>query len=234
MKNRITPSINQHRGTLGRAVCGLLAVAALAALPGCNIAGPAYYFVRGPEKIRRAYTLDEKRPTLVFVDDRGSVLPDRMVRREIANVAQQRLLDEGVLEDVISFDSALSATGGDSFSRPMSIVEIGRAVGAEVVIYATMDRFALSSDGVTYEPTAAARVKVIDVAAGERDFPTGMQESFPIGVTLNPRQGTAPTTSGERRAAQRDLAEQLGVNLANVFLDHHPPDDSRVTGTGRE
>ncbi len=212
----------------------LLAGLALALLPACNILGPAYYFVHGPDKIRRAHTLPKERPTLIFIDDRGSVLPDRAVRREIAAVAQQRLLDEGALIDVISFDSALAATGGDSFSRPMSIVEIGEAVGAETVVYVTMDRFALTSDGITYEPTAAARVKVVDVARQERTFPTGMQEFYPIGVTLNKRQGSAPTTSGQRRAAQRDLATQLGTILANAFVDHHPPDDSRVSGAGRE
>src|SRR5690606_1251211 len=107
-----------------------------------------------------------------------------------------------------------------SFSRPMSITEIGQAVGAEIVVYVTMDVFALSTDGVTYEPTAAARVKVLDVTAGQRIFPTGMQEAHPVAVTLSKRQGIAPTTSGERRAAQRDLALHLGTAIANVFVDH--------------
>lgn len=229
--HRATAHGSESRAT---AAALLLVAAVLAVLPGCNILGPAYYFVHGPDRIPRLFTLPKERPTVFFLDDRASVLPDRAVRREIAAVAQQHLLDEEALVDVISFDSALNATGGDSFSRPMSIVEIGRAVGAEIVVYATMDAFTLSADGITYEPTASARVKVIDVTAGERLFPTGMQESHTVAVTLSRRQGAAPTTSGERRAAERDLGEQLGVALADVFIDHHPPDDSRVTGTGRE
>src|SRR4051812_9808950 len=87
------------------AALGTCAAIAIAALPGCNILGPAFLLVHGPEKAPAAYKLDKERSTVVFVDDRSSVLAKRALRQQIATAAQNELLKQGVLVNVIDASS---------------------------------------------------------------------------------------------------------------------------------
>ncbi len=80
----------QHRALRGRTL-GVLAVLERPALTGCNILGPAILLVEGPPKVQAQFTLEKKRPTVVFVDDRASVLPRRALRQQIAAMCQNAL-----------------------------------------------------------------------------------------------------------------------------------------------
>ena len=55
------------------AVLALLAL--VPALPSCNIVGPAFLLVHGPEKIKKLHTLDPRRPTVIFVDENNRIKP---------------------------------------------------------------------------------------------------------------------------------------------------------------
>jgi hypothetical protein len=189
---------------------------------GCNIAGPAAFLISGPEKVPKVFDLDTSKRTLVFIDDRASRLPNRAVRREIADAAQQALLDEVHITTVISSQDAIAVTDRDRYSKPMGIVELGEAVNAEIVIFVSMDSFSLTPDGQAFNPAASARVKVMDIAQKKRVFPTGEDEWYPLQVTAPPKNIPLPTSTGQRAAENRILAERFGLNIAYMFLDHEP------------
>lgn len=206
------------RNTTLAAACAAVLACAVAA--GCNILGPAGYFLVGPEKNPALHTLERDRPTVVFIDDRGSRVPTRSARLRMGEAAERTLLDRGQLRDVISSQSVLSVVAREQYNRPMGIAEIGQAVGAEVVIYAAVEHFSLSPDGQMYAPRSAMRVKVVDAVSGERLWPGEEQEWHRFSVEIPARTGTEPRGAAARSEAELDLAQRTGVALANVFARH--------------
>lgn len=201
----------------------LAAVAIVLAAGGCNIVAPIALLVHGPEKSPALYTLDPARPTVVFVDDRSSVLPSRAIRQRIAQAAEGVLLDGGVLKaDLISSDALLPIVTADRFTRPKSIAEMGRAVNADVVVYATVDTFTLSPNGSEYAPSASLRVKVIDAKNDVRMWPDkeSSQDWHRVEVNIPTKASFVPKNSSEVMIAQQDLADRLGRALGNVFVKH--------------
>src|SRR5204863_9264442 len=150
-------------GPMSRVRCLSLCVCVIAGLSGgCNIVAPVFYLVHGPEKTKKMYTLDPKRTAVVFVDDRANRIPRRASRVAMAEEAEKTLLKGKAVKDMVSTQSAMLAAGKDIHGQPVPITEIGRAVKADIVIYATIDDFHLTTDGQTFSPGAVFRVKVID------------------------------------------------------------------------
>lgn len=199
------------------AVTVLILLASL--LSGCNIAGPVYYAIAGPEKAGVLCPLDEKRPTLVFVDDPAGVLPSRGLRDDIARVVENDLLTRKVVANMIDTRAGLQAASRDKIGQPLTVTEIGRAVGAEVVLYASIKEFTLSADGQAYKPAAIFAIKVIDAQNDVRLFPTD-KEGARIVVGMGDRPGSAPTNRSEAMIAAKELAQRVGLAFAQAFYQH--------------
>lgn len=212
---------------LARLSFGLLA-AAFVSLAGCNIIGPAFVLVHGPEKVQAAYELDKTKSTVIFIDDRVPYT-SRAVRDVIGRTAEEALLEEKALKDVVSGKSIQAVVARERFGKPMGIADVGKAVGADVVIYAWVDGFTLSQDGQTFTPSAALRVKVIDAATKERLFPKpdASEPWYPLVVQPPPQQGFRPGTPAEEDKARQDLARVVGLALARVFFEHEQPRTNR-------
>jgi hypothetical protein len=193
-----------------------------ALLPSCNIVAPAFYFVHGPEKAKKLYELDKKKTAVVFVDDRSNRVPRRATRIAIGEQAEQTLLKEKAVKDMVSAQSAIQAAGTDREEKPAAITEIGQAVKADIVIYATVDEFTLTRDGQTFAPSATVRVKVIDAAGGKRLWPESATGQV-VPVRLSPKTDDLPTSTAGRFAAEDELARQAGMEIAWLFIDHEAP-----------
>jgi hypothetical protein len=194
-------------------------IAAGAAMHGCNVLGPIAYIVHGPGKVNAVHTLDPQKATVVFVDDVNSRLPSRAVRGEIAASAEKYLLREDCLTDVIDYRAAMQASSSDRTGISLSIVEIGQAVKAEVLIYIVVEDFGLSPDGQTYSPFAYARVKVMDVKSNKRIWPAD-ERGHQVRLSPNPQATQAPATVGARLESSRLLGAELGKAVAQLFYTH--------------
>jgi hypothetical protein len=210
-----------------RLIALLSAAAAIGMLGACNIVGPLFVLAHGPEKAPAEYKLDREKKTVVFVDDRTNLVSRRSTRLKISAAAELQLAGQGVVKEVIRSQAIVSAASQDSHAEPKSIAELGIAVGADVVIYATVDFFGLSPDGATFQPTAQFRVKVIDTLTGERLWPES-REGHPLLVQMNVRTEQYPQSSGELLEREAVLAEWSGERLAELFYEHVPPCESRV------
>ncbi len=207
-------------GLTGAGLAAILAAAVLGAA-GCNILGPAWYFIEGPPKQPAQFTLDANRPTVVFVDDTANRLPSRALRGDIATSAEKHILAEELLlkDHLIDSRGAFQAASADRFGQQLSITEIGRSVQAEVVVYISIDEFGISPDGVTFAPVGVARVIVVDAKNDQRLWPANAGGQR-IRVQLNERQGAAPTSRADSLQAQRELAIQIGRAAAELFYEH--------------
>lgn len=200
----------------------VLSAAAITAAPACNLVGPVAAIVHGPEKIQALYTLEKERSAVVFVDDRGNRMPRRSLRLTAAQEAEKFILKKGLVRDMISGQSALAASAADKGGTLLSIAEIGRAVGAQQVIYVSVESFALSTDGSTYDPVATLRVKVIDAVNDKRLWPED-RAGCELGVRVPVRARAMPEGGAARAKAEDDLAAQAGRAVAELFFKHEKP-----------
>lgn len=218
-------SLSRFAPAAAMALCGVLMFSAAS----CNIVGPAYVLIHGPEKRPAEFELDSQRPVVVFIDDRGSRLDRRPLRNTVARTASDALLKSKTVKTAIDPASALIRVSGEQPSAPTDLTSLGTSVGAEVLIFATVDEFTLSRDGTTFQPTAVVRVKVIDcINRPSRLWPdSSTPEGYPLEVVLPFKQGVAPSNGAEYVKAQENLAIALGERLAKLFYSHEV--NSRVS-----
>jgi len=201
---------------LAAALLGAIAPV-LAMTSGCNILGPALVLAHGPERVPAAHKLEPYRETTVMVDDPNTVLPRRTHRVVVAQTVEQVLLNKEALKvDMISSQYVQAALNREEPGARKSIPDIGREVGAQVVIWVTFDSFMLSPDGQTYQPSAQARVKVIDVATGEPAWPEE-REGYRLSIRAKERATDVPRTYSQLAQAERAFAEYCGKAVAELF-----------------
>src|SRR5262245_15515631 len=148
---------------------GLVAIASM--IGGCNIVTPAAFILSGPPTVDALYTLQDV-PTVVYIDDRSNQVNPVSLRRVIGDTASEDLMVQKLVTTTISPQDAMNiAARNDRNNQIMPIEEIGKAVGAKQVIYVEMVQFADTPDGYTPRPTAACRVRVIDIENRKRVFP---------------------------------------------------------------
>ena len=193
--------------------------AALAFIPGCNVVTPIAYAIHGPEKIMPVFTLDENSKTVVFVDDPTSRVTQRRLRYAVAKTATDELLAKRVLVDMLDPRGILTSASTERYGKQMSISELGKSVGADIVIYAVVTDFSLSPESGTYIPQASMRVKIIDVATGSRLWPSD-EKGLPTNIQIPQRPGSNPTSTGDRLQVEQELAQRTGLGLAQLFYKH--------------
>lgn len=200
-----------------------LALLSLTLISGCNIIAPVAYAIHGPEKIQPVYTLPENAKTVVFVDDPSSKIAQRRLRYTMSEVATHTLLEKRVLTDMLDPRGIIGAASKEDHTSRMSITELGQSVGADIVIYALVTRYSLSPESGSYLPQAFLRVKVMDVATGQRLFPDA-NFGHPLEVQIPQRPGVAPNTASDRVAIEEQLAARAGLGLAQLFYKHELPE----------
>ncbi len=206
----------------------LLGATALLTLPGCNIVAPVAYAVQGPGNVNREYELDPSLATVIFVDDPSNKIATRRIRLAIGERAQETLLRRKLVNNgkLIDARSALLATTRDRDDRPLSIAEIGRAVDADVVIYAVVTDFQTDAIGEATAPYAGMRVKIVDSATSTRLWPAD-EAGFPLRVALPATGRINPSSRTEALAIQREVADRAGLALAQLFYTVELPQSVR-------
>ncbi len=197
--------------------------AAIAA--GCNVVAPIAYAIHGPGKVEAVYTLDEKKSVVYFIDDPSSKIAQRRLRYTMADVASRTLLEKKVVLDVLDSRTILNAASKERHGDRMSITELGRAVGADIVVYAVVTNFSMANEGNTFVPSTSMRVKIIDVAEGERIWPAA-ESGYLLEVRLPQRPGTTGMEQTNRLQTETALAEKAGIALAQMFYKHEITDSA--------
>jgi len=202
-----------------KAIITLAAAAVLLCLPGCNLLTPVAYAIHGPEKILPVFTLPEEATTVIFVDDPSSKIAQRRLRYAMADTATDQLLEKRVLIDMLEPRGIIATAAKDSHSNRMSITELGKSVGADIVIYAVVTEFSLSPETGSYIPQATLRVKVIDVAKGKRIWPES-NFGHQMNIRIPQLPGLSPDTNAAQLAIEQKLAIRTGLGLSQLFYKH--------------
>lgn len=190
-------------------------------LTGCQ--APAYVLqvVVPPKKVPAAYDIQD-RSTLVFVDDPADVLPQSQLRLELANAVATTLQDAEVVTTFASLSDFEQLRLNEPQFSTWPIDRVGREFDVEQVIYIRLASFDISDPVRTAGPRANVHVKLIDVATGERPFPTGGDDrGYPASARM-PFEPDYHESPGTLTIVAQTLARKTGQQVANVFHDHKP------------
>lgn len=200
----------------------------LPALPGCNIFAAGYLTLVGEGDVRKEFKLDDQRKTVVFVDDPSNRIAQRRIRAQIGTEATDRMVRKNVAP-MIEANSALAAATRDRYGELQSVVQIGEAVGAEVVVHVVVEEFSTEVGATALRPSAQMRVWLIDVATQDVLWPPSTDErppgmrppGFPLAVTQQIEGTVGVDARGRSQLAtiQRDLAQRAGEGIAQLFYD---------------
>jgi hypothetical protein len=212
-----------HRSILTRLLSfGLASVLALVAAGGCNLVGAAAVVATGPPKIPAVYEPVETRTTVLLIDDLNSRLPRVALRDTVGRSAEAEMLQRGVIDEgrLIASSSARRVTANDTNEARTSIVDVGRAVGAEVVIHVSVDAWTLQGQPGRVLPRAAMSVRVVDAVSNERIWPVGegvyqfrAELPLPPGADVN-------LSLADKRRLEDMLAQRMGSTIAKLFYTY--------------
>ena len=210
------------------AAFGLLLLLSSLLSGGCNVVAPVYFAVAGPGEVEAATDLDIERSYVVFIDDPASRVTRRRYRAMIGSTAQELLLRKKLVAEgeMIDTRSAMAMASRGSATDPMPIDEIGRAVGADIVIYVAISDFSVDRGSDHPRPEAMMHIKLVDSATGERIWPESPQ-GFPQRAIIPTAPNTIANSRAEIARLEEQLATQAGVVLAEVFYDVEIPLSSR-------
>ena len=219
--------MNRSLATLLLIVLGAWALATT----GCNIAGPVFFAVHGPGNVDAEFELDPDRPTVLFIDDPASRIAHRRYRTIIGETAQETILAKVLLTEGNLFDtrSAMAAAGRGTASEPLTIQQIGEMVGAEVVIYAKVDRFGLDSTRSPAVPSSQLAVKVFDVPSGQRLWPP-QYEGYPLRLNMPATPDNVAQSRSDQARIDESLAAFTGGGLAELFFTVEVTQSLRALG----
>ena len=170
---------------------------------------------------------------MVLVDDPTNQFGNPMSSNVLAARVGFELRRSGTISNTISPDRVqrLAATNGVDFER-MPVDRIGLEVEAKQVIHIHVASVQWRQDPGLWRPTAEVRVKVIDVDAGRRIFPSATSgPNAPdlviseVGERVNVEMSYRAPSMTPRSDAMlmgRDLANQIGLAVAQLFYDHEP------------
>ncbi len=203
----------------------LLLGALLAVLPvaGCNIMGTALFLVKGPEKAPAVFTLPKEKTGVVFIDDRSSQA-GRAIREAMGTTCEKRLLFNKAATDMVESRGVQAVLTREKDKKLVSITSVGKNLKADFVIYAWIDLFVLTADGQTFAPAATLRVKVVDVATGQRIFPVGVEglDYYPLKITAPKDSINPPNSVSTQAQSELEFGRFVGQSLAELFYEHIP------------
>ncbi|MEQ9096175.1 MAG: hypothetical protein RIE32_07935 [Phycisphaerales bacterium] len=184
---------------------------------GCNIVAPIAVLVHGPPKVPAEYRLDRNRSVAVVIDDPDSLVPSLGYRRVMLASVQENLAERAKIREVIDARDTMAVLQRDSAQERMSLTEIGRAIGAEQIVWARVEGFSLAASTGEYRPNAQLRVKVIDVSTNEKAWPDEPASGYELDVTMRVRPDFVPSSGPEQRTAMEELAQYTGRAMAELF-----------------
>lgn len=214
----------EHARPKARALaCSALLAVSLVALGGCNLFAAATLITQGQGQVKGVYELNPEAKTVILIDDPASEIPRTRLRVAIAQTAQQLLLDRKVIKEGFMLDTtgATSLAARSSYSEKLSVTEIGEQVGADIVVDVVVTEFNVlgGAAGLETRPTAAMRMRVVDVAEQRVIWPTDNPRGYPFNVGVQITGNMRPTDRRAMQEAERALAQRAGVALAQLFYD---------------
>lgn len=212
---------------------GVLTIALLAGLAGCNAVGAVLDKATTKPAIAAQY-IPPKQPMLVLFEDYknpdgAGIFADRLSSNVTAELKEHKIAPVIPPARLIEFRSNKGAD-----YHQLKTPDIGRALGAKQILYGDITDFTvdapLGSD--MSKGKVKVFVRVIDATTGETVWPT---DTYP-GEEIEVESPTMRVTDEESQAALVDaMAERLTQRITQLFYAHSDedePDNAEMTDDG--
>ncbi len=190
--------------------CSLRALAATL-VAGCG----AIALLEPPTKSVARFILPEK--LTVIVVENYSMRADLAVRAdEVASAAEARL-EANTKVPLVHWSKVydLKSNSPTAYSA-MTVAQIGKALGAEQVIYVNIGSNSVSGlpGGMVTNGSFTALVKVVDVGTSKTVWPSEHADGFPVEAGLAPDRAQKDVDAA---AASSKISQQGGAAVAQLF-----------------
>jgi hypothetical protein len=185
-------------------------------LGGCNIV--AYAATAIPQTVSAKHT-PPKTPMLVLVENRQN--PSTMVTEadQLTGFIMEEL-EAYHVAPLIELKKLYEVRDDEKNIDKMTISQIGKAVGAQQVLYVDLRRVNVSEDdggGIPMHSRLDAAVHLVDVKTSTTTFPTAGQANWPISLET-PITTIVNRTNPE--AVRESLLRSAGTSIGRLFHDY--------------
>ena len=183
------------------------------------------------DRVPPKFKLPAGKKVLVFPDDMLRPMSYPPAKRTLARKANALLVEKKLVAGTVPYDRLIDLQHDDVNFNRRSVATVGRKLGADLVIYISIDEFALKDSpvGTLWHGRFAGKVRVVDVVKG-RLWPDE-SAGFPVRVE-EPITENASETYGTQLAQK--LAERLAEEVVGLFhshyVDRHRPRQSEPRG----
>jgi hypothetical protein len=203
-----------------------MTLSAAMAMPLSGCAVSAWFAAQfGPEKkVPAKYEPPAGKTILVFVDDMLHPVDYEPVKIELAEMLNKQLIDHKVAAKTIPYSRLGEFIAATPSFNSLAVGEVGRKLGADMVLYVQIDEFGLRDAAAAAElwkGRLGTTVRLVDVTKG-RLWPT----DDPAGHMVLPKAETQTVSdSSQARGEQisKELAAETADKIAKLFYSHKTP-----------
>ena len=159
---------------------------------------------------------------LIFVEDRLARVHDERIKPELSRRIGEKLLEANLAAATVDYEKLQELSRSDDFDST-SIADVGKKLGAELVLYVNIESFPVRDSGPDrywWLGDFSASVRWIDAEKGGRIWPNDRPPGtgYPVPpLDLKPPEDPPPPY-GEKVA--KYLSEQMADRIAKLFYDH--------------
>jgi hypothetical protein len=199
-----------------------------AAFGGCAAFAHLVAALSPPKTVKAVFQPSKGKKVLVFVDDLRLNYDPRQpgssetMKKELTTRLNKEILDNKVARETIPYDR-LSDLAGEPTFRRMRIPNIGKRLGADLVVYVEIHKLTLreSPDSPLYRGTLNVGVKIVDVERG-RLWPTDRPDKGYAVDYTEPHVSEDLSVTYAVVVTKR-LAARVARRVARLFYKHKVP-----------
>lgn len=208
------------------AVCVLV----LSLCGGCAVIGWTVSLFVPAETVPAEYEPPKGKAYLVFVDDVAAPVEHEGVKRELTEQLNARLEQHKIASRTIDYGDMVKLVAATPQFQRMPVSEVGRKLGADVVVYVQIKRFELSeyAHSSTWNGLMEVSVRVVDVAEQKRLWPEDRPAGFPVDPVHMPQVDL--DTRDQIARMSKMLAERTAERIIRLFVEHPKPSVAEDAG----
>jgi len=171
------------------------------------------------QKVKAKFEPPRGKKMLVFVDDILSPVNYEPVKIELSRRLNGLLVAKRVAAQTVSYDRLADLMQATPDFNRLAVSEVGRKLGADIVLYVHIDRFSLRDTAADqlWRGRLQATVRMVDVEKG-RLWPKDREAGYMLKEVDTPRMGETADTSADEltKSLTTDMADQI----SKLFHEH--------------
>jgi hypothetical protein len=205
----------------------VLIVPLTAAAGGCQFFAWFMAQFSPPKSVDALYKLPEGKKVLVFVDDFRRPVRWEPIKQLLTERINAELAEHKVAAATVSYEKLEDLVHAARDFNRMPIPNVGRELGADLVVYVEIRRFSLKENEQSplWQGHMDVNVKAVNSRTGLL-WPEDRPDGYPLSYADPRPSENLSETYG--RVVAKNVAAKMGRNIARLFYDHTVP--TRVFG----